>query len=150
MVAMEANRIQRKITLSEDVVKALLGSVSYGNVGQLKSNVQLICARGFMNHMMQEEIHITLNDLTEGIKAGLVQLSADRIKTTDISPYLEPEMVVTPNEIDELIKTDTYELPYNLYDIIGDKAALLKTEGLDQETINHFISTDINVHLKSF
>ncbi|MBU5582721.1 PRD domain-containing protein, partial [Enterococcus sp. S181_ASV_20] len=71
-------------------------------------------------------------------------------KSTDVSPYLEPEMVVTPNEIDELIKTDTYELPYNLYDIIGDKAALLKTEGLDQETINHFISTDINVHLKSF
>ena len=103
-----------------------------------------------MNHMMQEEIHITLNDLTEGIKAGLVQLSADRIKSTDVSPYLEPEMVVTPNEIDELIKTDTYELPYNLYDIIGDKAALLKTEGLDQETINHFISTDINVHFKSF
>jgi transcriptional regulator with AAA-type ATPase domain len=55
MVAMEANRIQRKITLTEDVVKALLGSVSYGNVGQLKSNVQLICARGFMNHMMQED-----------------------------------------------------------------------------------------------
>ena len=150
MVAMEANRIQRKITLSEDVVKALLGSVTYGNVGQLKSNVQLICARGFMNHMTQSEIHITLNDLTEGIKSGLVQLSADRYKSTDFSSYLEPEMVVTPNEIDELIKTDTYELPYNLYDIIGDKAALLKNEGLDQDTINHFISTDINVHLKSF
>lgn len=150
MVAMEANRIQRKITLSEDVVKALLGSVTYGNVGQLKSNVQLICARGFMNHMTQTEIHITLNDLTEGIKSGLVQLSADRYKSTDFSSYLEPEMVVTPNEIDELIKTDTYELPYNLYDIIGDKAALLKNEGLDQDTINHFISTDINVHLKSF
>ena len=150
MVAMEANRIQRKITLSEDVVKALLGSVTYGNVGQLKSNVQLICARGFMNHMTQSEIHITLNDLTEGIKSGLVQLSADRYKSTDFSSYLEPEMVVTPNEIDELIKTDTYELPYNLYDIIGDKAALLKNEGWDQDTINHFISTDINVHLKSF
>ncbi|MGX2944067.1 sigma 54-interacting transcriptional regulator [Enterococcus alishanensis] len=150
MVAMEANRIQRKITLTEDVIKALLGSVSYGNVGQLKSNVQLICARGFMNHMSQEVIQITINDLTEGVKSGLVQLSADRVKTSDISPYLEPEMVVTPDEMNELIRTDTYELPYNLYDIIGDKAALLKTEGLDQETINHFISTDINVHLKSF
>lgn len=150
MVAMEANRIQKKITLTEDVVKALLGSVSYGNVGQLKSNVQLICARGFMNHMTQDEIHITLNDVTDGIKSGLVQLSADRLKLPDISPYLEPEMVVTPYEIDDLIRTDTYELPYNLYDIIGDKATLLKTEGLDQETINHFISTDINLHLKSF
>lgn len=150
MVAMEANRIQRNITLAEDVVKALLGSVTYGNVGQLKSNVQLVCARGFMLHMNQDKITITLNDLTDGIKSGLVQLSADRFKTTDISPYLEPKMIVTPNEIEELIKTDTYELPYNLYDIIGDKAALLKMEGLDQETINHFISTDINIHLKSF
>ncbi len=150
MVAMEANRIQRKITLAEDVVKALLGSVTYGNVGQLKSNVQLVCARGFMLHMNQDKISITLNDLTDGIKSGLVQLSADRFKTTDISPYLEPKMIVTPNEIDNLIGTDTYELPYNLYDIIGDKAALLKMEGLDQETINHFISTDINIHLKSF
>ena len=41
-------------------------------------------------------------------------------------------------------------LPYNLYDIIGDKAALLKAEGIDQEAINHFIKTDINIHLKSF
>lgn len=37
-----------------------------------------------------------------------------------------------------------------IYDIIGDKAALLKSDGLDQEAINHFISTDINIHLKSF
>lgn len=150
MVAMEAHRIQRKITLTEDVIKALLGSVTYGNVGQLKSNVQLICARGFMNHMNQDVIAITINDLTDSVKNGLVQLSADRLKATDISPYLEPEMVVTPDEVNQLIRTDTYELPYNLYDIIGDKAALLKNEGLDQETINHFISTDINVHLKSF
>ncbi len=48
MVSMEAARIQRRISLSEDVVKALIGSVSYGNVGQLKSNVQLVTARGFL------------------------------------------------------------------------------------------------------
>lgn len=126
MVAIESNRIQRKITLTEDVVKALLGSVSYGNIGQLKSNVQLICARGFMNHMNKKEINITLNDLSDGIKSGLVQLSADRLKSTDISPYLEPIMTITPNVMDQLIQTDTYELPYNLYDIIGDKATILK------------------------
>lgn len=150
LVAMEANRIQRQIILSEDVVKALIGSVSYGNIGQLKSNVQLICARGFMNHMSQAIISIGLNDLTENIKAGLIQLTANRVKSGDVAAFLEPEMIVTPNEINQLIKADPYELPYNLYDIIGDKAKLLREEGLDQDKINHFISTDINVHLKSF
>jgi transcriptional regulatory protein LevR/transcriptional regulator with AAA-type ATPase domain len=150
MVAIEANRIMRRITLTEDVVKALLGSVSYGNIGQLKSNVQLICARGFMNHMQKPEIAITIADITDSVKSGLVKLASNRQLSMELAQHLEPKMVVTPTEVDELVHQDSYELPYNLYDIIGDKAALLKTEGLDQETINQFISTDISIHLKSF
>ena len=74
LVGQEATRIQRTITLTEDVVKALIGSVSFGNIGQLKSNVQLVCARGFLNHMQQDEIEIDLDELPEGIRSGLMVL----------------------------------------------------------------------------
>ncbi|SFH51184.1 sigma 54-interacting transcriptional regulator [Pisciglobus halotolerans] len=150
MVAHEANQIQRRISLTEDVVKALIGSVTYGNIGQLKSNIQLVCARGFLNHMQQDEIMITVNDLTEGIRSGLIQLVSDRDGLAELSKILQPKMTVSPNESVLDIQSDSYELPYNLYDIIGDKAAMLKADGLDQEAINHFITTDINIHLKSF
>jgi transcriptional regulatory protein LevR/transcriptional regulator with AAA-type ATPase domain len=150
MTGLEANRIQRKISLKEDVVKALVASVGYGNIGQLKSNIQLVCARGFMHQMQKEEIELTVNDLPEGIKSGLVKLSSERKMQAEMARYLEPKMIVSPNEPFIRMKMDAYELPYNLYDIIGDKAELLKAEGLDQESINHYISTDINVHLKSF
>jgi transcriptional regulatory protein LevR/transcriptional regulator with AAA-type ATPase domain len=150
MVSMEASRIQRRIALSEDVVKALIGSVSYGNVGQLKSNVQLVTARGFLNHMDQPELAITIDELTDSIKEGIMQLANDREALAELSKYLEPQMIVSPNESLVTMQVDSYELPYNLYEIIGDKAALLKADGLDQEVINNFITTDINVHLKSF
>ncbi|MTD40345.1 PRD domain-containing protein [Erwinia sp. CPCC 100877] len=150
MISMEASRIQRKISLSEDVVKALIGSVSYGNVGQLKSNVQLVTARGFLNHIDQDELTITIDELTDSIKDGMMQLASNRETLAELSKYLEPQMLVTPNEPLVTIQSDSYELPYNLYEIIGDKAALLKADGLDQEVINNFITTDINVHLKSF
>lgn len=150
MIAHEANRIQRKISLTEDVVKALIGSVTYGNIGQLKSNIQLVCARGFLNHINSSEISITIGDLTEGIRSGLIQLASNRIEMSELSKLLEPKITVYPNDMIMKIQSDSYELPYNLYDIIGDKAALLKSDGLDQEAINHFISTDINIHLKSF
>lgn len=150
MFAIEADRIQRKITLTEDVVKALIGSVSYGNIGQLKSNIQLICARAFMNQMHLEEITISVEDLSENIKSGLVQLASNRNKSAEVAKHLETKLVVTPNEPFIRFQSDSYELPYNLYDIIGDKAALLKADGLDQDMINQFISTDINIHLKSF
>jgi transcriptional regulatory protein LevR/transcriptional regulator with AAA-type ATPase domain len=150
LVGQEATRIQRTITLTEDVVKALIGSVSFGNIGQLKSNVQLVCARGFLNHMQQEEIEIDLDELPEGIRSGLMILGNRRDELAELSKILEPTVRVQPNQNPNAIQSDSYELPYNLYDIIGDKAALLKADGLDQEAINHFISTDINVHLKSF
>lgn len=150
MIAHEANRTQRKISLTEDVAKALIGSVTYGNIGQLKSNIQLVCARGFLNHMQSPEISITIDDLTEGILSGLIQLASNRSAMAELSKILEPKITVAPNDTIMKIQSDSYELPYNLYDIIGDKAALLKSDGLDQEAINHFISTDINIHLKSF
>ncbi len=150
MIAHEANRTQRKISLTEDVAKVLIGSVTYGNIGQLKSNIQLVCARGFLNHMQSPEISITIDDLTEGIRSGLIQLASNRSAMAELSKILEPKITVAPNDTIMKIQSDSYELPYNLYDIIGDKAALLKSDGLDQEAINHFISTDINIHLKSF
>lgn len=150
MVAQEAGRIQRRISVTEDVIRALIGSVSYGNIGQLKSNIQLVCARGFLNHMHQAEIAITMEDVPEGIRSGIVALTKEREKNAELSKILEPRILVDPHENLLDIKTDAYELPYNLYDIIGDKAALLAADGLDQEAINQFITTDINIHLKSF
>lgn len=150
MVGIEAERIQRKISLTEDVVKALIGSVTYGNVGQLKSNIQLICARSFLSHMDQDDILITLDDLTEEVKMGLSQLANDRQILGELAQGLEPIMEVYPDQklLPHLV--DSYELPFNLYEIIDEKAALLKDDGIDQESINQFIMADINVHLKSF
>src|SRR5699024_12815837 len=70
MFSHEANRIKRAISVTEDVVKALIGSVNFGNIGQLKSNVQMVCARGFLNHMQAEQINLTIEDVHEGIRSG--------------------------------------------------------------------------------
>lgn len=150
MIAQEAGRIQRRIVVTQDVVKALIGSVSYGNIGQLKSNIQLVCARGFLNHMNSEEISINFEDIPEGIRSGVITVTQDREKNAELSKILEPKLSIDPRVGASEISIDSYELPYNLYDIIGDKASLLKADGLDQEAINQFISTDINIHLKSF
>lgn len=150
MASLEATRIQKKITLTEDVVKALIASVGYGNVGQLKSGMQLVCARGFMNQLNQDEITLTVRDLSESIQAHMLGQTATSLSRSELAKITEAQMTVSPNEPFYQIQTDAYELPYNLYDIIGDKATLLEAEGLDPESINQYISTDINVHLKSF
>lgn len=151
LLTLEANRIHKDIRLSEDVVQALLGSVTYGNVGQLKSNVQLVCAQGFLNSMQnKEEISLKFNQLPPNIKEGLSLLANNRHELGKLTRLLEPVMIIKPDFNRGMTEIDSYELPYNLYEIIGDKAALLKDEGLDQSSINNFIMTDINLHFKSF
>ncbi|WP_027108776.1 sigma 54-interacting transcriptional regulator [Lacticigenium naphthae] len=150
LTSLEASRIQKEITLSEDVIKALIASVGYGNVGQLKSSIQLVCARGFMNQLNQESIYLTVRDLPETIQTHLVGLSSNGSHRIALSQVAEAQITVKPNEPFYRMEIDAYELPYNLYDIIGDKATLLEAEGLDRDSINQYISTDINVHLKSF
>ena len=78
LLTLEANRTQKNITVTEDVVKALLGSVTFGNVGQLKSNIQLVCAQGFLNSVDQaEQINLKFEQLPQNIKDGMSRLASD-------------------------------------------------------------------------
>ncbi|WP_010240785.1 sigma 54-interacting transcriptional regulator [Clostridium arbusti] len=147
----EAHRVNKTIKIEDEVVKALIGSTSYGNVGQVKSNIQLICAKGFLNSMNDKDyIEIDFKSLPTDIKNGLFYLTGKRKEMEEISNYLDNQLIITADGYNELSDTDSYDLPFNLYKIIEDKAAILKEGGADKEYINNFITTDINVHIKSF
>lgn len=148
----EAHRTNKPIRMSIEVVKALLGSVTYGNIGQLKSNIQLVCAKGFLDSMNENKDYIELEfkTLPQNIKDGLFQISKNRKDCEEIAEIIPSHFVINPEGYRTLIEEDSYEPPFNLYKIIEDKVAILKEEGLDNNYINKFISTDVNVHIKSF
>lgn len=147
----EAYRVNKRIKLEADVVKALIGSSSYGNVGQMKSNIQLICAKGFLNSIdNKDEIEIKFNALPSEIKNGLFNLLGKRNEVEELSNYLDSKLIITPSGYLNLIEEDRYEPPFNLYKIIEDKSNILKCEGVDDDFIKQYITTDINIHIKSF
>lgn len=151
LLANEAHRVNKSIKIEADSVKALIGSASYGNVGQMKSNIQLVCAKAFLNSIDDKEfINIEFKALPSDIKSGLFNISSKRKELEEISEYIKSHLIILPNGCKNLIQDDDYEPPFNLYKIIEDKAALLKEEGVDEDYIKNFITTDINIHIKSF
>ncbi|WP_213818201.1 sigma-54-dependent transcriptional regulator [Garciella nitratireducens] len=151
LFANEAHRVNKSIKIQADAVKALIGSVSYGNIGQLKSNIQLVCAKGFLNSMGDKEfINIDFKSLPSEIKNGFFNLSSKREEIEEVSQLIQSHLMILPSGHRNSIKDDDYEPPFNLYKIIEDKVALLKEEGVDEEYIKKFITTDINIHIKSF
>ncbi|MTT32552.1 PRD domain-containing protein [Terrilactibacillus sp. BCM23-1] len=150
LLAKEASRINKKITVQEDVIKALIQSVTFGNIGQLKSGIQLVCAQGFLESIQEPFVYLNSKTLPQEMKEGLSLISRNRKENEEIAKWIDPVTVISNDETLELIEDDVYELPFDMYRIIEDKANLLKDEGVSKEEINKFVTTDIKLHIKSF
>jgi transcriptional regulatory protein LevR/transcriptional regulator with AAA-type ATPase domain len=151
LFANEAHRVNKPIRVELETVKALIGSVTYGNIGQLKSNIQLVCAKGFLNsiHENKEEIELDFKILPGNIKEGLFNMGKNRKEIAEME-MVNSSLYITPEGSKGMDETDASELPFNLYKLIEDKIGMLKEEGLDDSFINKFITTDVNIHIKSF
>lgn len=146
----EAHRVNKPISITSEAVKALIASVSFGNIGQLKSNLQLVCAKAFVNGINRNYIEIDFKSLPEHFKSGLLTLGARRQEMLELDKHIEEEIIVSHQEYKVLVEDDPYEPPFNLYKIMEGKAAMLKAEGVQDELIQNFIMADINLHIKSF
>ena len=151
LISKEAQRVNKTIKISAEAVKALIGSTSFGNVGQLKSNIQLACAKGFLNCINTDEcIDINLKLLPPNIKNGILLLS-NKVKDNATAWNIIPNTItIQPDGNKTFLQTDAYEPPFNIYNIIEDKTSALQEEGMGDEDIKDFITTDINIHLKQF
>jgi transcriptional regulatory protein LevR/transcriptional regulator with AAA-type ATPase domain len=151
LLSKEAQRVNKTIKISAEAVKALIGSTTYGNVGQLKSNIQLICATGFLNCMNSDKcIDININLLPPNIRNGLLNFESKLKDGAQVWNRIPNILTIKPDGNRTFIETDAYEPPFNIYNIIEDKAFVLKEEGMNDDDIKNYITTDINVHLKQF
>ncbi|MBE6072499.1 MAG: PRD domain-containing protein [Clostridium butyricum] len=143
LISKESQRVSKSIKIDEDVIKALIGSTSYGNIGQLKSNIQLICAKGFLNSIKDKTmINIVFDDLPENIKEGIFNFKSNK-KDDDVIPK---SIIINTDGKREFL--EAYEDNFNIYNIIESKMDKLLKNGKTTEEIDKLITTDINNYLK--
>lgn len=151
LLTTEAHRIKKPIEIDTEATKALIGNTTYGNVGQLKSNIQLVCANAFLHSLKDDTLKINFKDLPAEVKNGFFHLSGNRAEMQELSDHLKSDVIVYPDDNRKsLIKDDAYEPDFNLYSIIEDKVGFMVDQGIKDEEINRFIGIDIDIHLNSF
>lgn len=151
LLSKEAQRVNKTIKISSESIKALIGSTTYGNVGQLKSNIQLVCAKGFFNCInTNNDIEINLSTLPQNIKSGILVFGNQTKDKAAMWNMIPNTITIHPDGNRKFLETEDYETPFNIYKIIEDKTSLLQEDGMNDEEIKSFITTDINIHLKQF
>lgn len=150
LLADEAHRIHKPVKITVEAVKALIGSIGQGNVGQLKSNIKLLCAQAFLNGIDKPDyIEIDFKMLPATIKNGLLTLSADRQKLALLSQYVVESLFITPAGGKAMTKENERE-HFNLYQVVEEKMKILKHEGIGDALIKQMVANDVNVYIKSF
>ena len=146
----EVQRVKKPVRIGVESVKALIGSIGGGNVGQLKSNIKLLCAQAFLNGIDNPNyIEVDFKMLPPNVRDGLLTLSANRQALAELTKYVNEPLVITPSGGNTQLEGDeSGSEGFNLYQVVEDKVALLKSEGISDELIKQIVATDVNVYVK--
>ncbi|WP_040213081.1 sigma 54-interacting transcriptional regulator [Clostridium polynesiense] len=146
----ESFRIGRTLVIDTDCVAALMLYDCPGNVGQLRSDIQVACARGFLSYMSEEKenIHITLNELPKNVS---INYSKYNNKFSKIQEYIDYSLIASPdNKGISHSKEDRYVLPEKIYQFIEEKYRNLEEEGLNKKEIDEVVGKQVDIELKKF
>ncbi|MDI3529391.1 MAG: hypothetical protein PWQ23_1210 [Thermoanaerobacter sp.] len=146
----EAFRVNRPIIVKKDVIRALMLYDCPGNIGQLRSDIQVACARGFLNSLdsKSDEIVLNLSDLPNHVRMGLLKVNK---REPEIEKYLNNDMIINSDERNKILpKEDRYILPDEIYQFIEERFNELKKQGLSNEDIYKIVGRQVEMELKRF
>lgn len=146
----EVSNVKVPIKVHRDVIRAFLLYDCKGNIGQLKGDIQLLCARGFLDYKTynKKEIEIGIHFLPEHIYNGLLNQHKYRGEVLNLLEYEKDYYTFTPRNRKKFITVDNYNLSDNLYREITEKYNYYAEMGYPENTINDILNDDIEKYLK--
>ncbi|SFU58878.1 sigma 54 modulation protein [Clostridium sp. DSM 8431] len=151
----ESKRLDKSIYFNKNAFISFLLYDCPNNIGQLKSDIQLACAKAFLNYKVNDKsiILVEQGDLTSKVKKGIMKLQEYR---NDIESLLEN----MGNVLEFNYKNDDDSLKISLnkheeknkyfYDIIEGKFRELKSKGIAEKEISEILNIDINKYFKKY
>ena len=162
----EAARIHNRITVSYNALKALLVYECLGNIGQLRSDIQVACARGFLTYMAEMQIkgnqedagiYVDLWALPSHVAKGMINASWNRM---EIEQFITGDLVFYPyqaagdgvsleNNNNNTGGDNLYNLPAEIYRNIEENYQKLQELGFSNAVINKLIGDDLEIKVKN-
>ncbi|MGM9973075.1 MAG: sigma-54-dependent transcriptional regulator [Clostridiaceae bacterium] len=139
----ESKRISKSIEIEREALRAVLSYDCLNNIGQLKSDLQIACAKAFLRSQDKNDISIALQDFNEEVRVGI--LNAAKLKNID-SLSITSDSVYISKEGEE----DKYDLSQNLYDFLEQRGKTLQDKGYDNKTMTRMLSQELDYYLESY
>lgn len=146
----ESFRLDRKIIVSVNSMRSFLSYNCPNNIGQLKSDIQLSCAKAyadFLSHK-KDEVRINSPDLPQYIREGLYKETEHRQIWNRLIGINNRYFIFNKEESSQYYKTE--EDKENIYEIIDYRANELKRKGISNDQLEKIMEKEINEYFKEY
>jgi transcriptional regulatory protein LevR/transcriptional regulator with AAA-type ATPase domain len=147
----EVKRVQVPIRVFKDVIKAFLLYECKGNIGQLRGDIQLTCARGFLEYKTynRKTIDVDVKLLPDYVYEGLLNSKENRDEIVNLLQLDNKKFYTFSNFAGEDFSTvDDYSISEDLYKEIGEKWNIYTQKGYSQKQIREIINSQIEGYFK--
>ena len=144
--AQEYNQVMIPIQVHNKVMRSLLSYDCKGNIGQLKADIRLLCANGFLESKMKgyDEIRITTSILQDHIYRGL--LNAEKMQEIEKNLPLHEEYIL----YDQTTSEENYDEKFSdIYHEISRKLIGYERRGYSIAEANSFIRRYIEQYMET-
>lgn len=143
---LETKRIDRNLSVDREVFEIILSQENVGNVGQIKSEIQLSCAQAFLNDFeTKDEIRVEIKNLPEQEKSNWLKMTSAKRQSVDLSNYLRRRTIFNVDSSLNGPQEDD-----NIYQLIERKVGRLREENISDKEVQQYIMTDLHLHIKNF
>lgn len=138
----ESKRLGQKIYVKKEVLEYLLNAEYEGNVGQLKSDIQVCCAKSFLESKLNKatKVVVDVDSLSEAVKKGC-KLQRNKY---DYSKLITGDIVVFPegSRLCESFRSNKIA-DNSIYKKIEVKYDELKNNGIDEKDIGKILTEEV-------
>ncbi|MCF0147332.1 MAG: sigma 54-interacting transcriptional regulator [Clostridium sp.] len=143
----ESHRIKKDMLISKNVIRELMNYECQGNIGQLKSDIQVACAISFLEHKLKEDkrLYIDERHLPDYIKEQSRRINID---DSDIEKFIIEDIYIS-HKGEKIAEEDTRynKKNVNIYKFIEKRQSELKFVGYSDEEISKILSQQVELEL---
>lgn len=146
----ESAQLRKKIVVSSNALRALLGYECPNNIGQLESDIRFICATAYAKHLSNtdlEYIYINSTLLPEHISKALLIETKQRQTWNKIIGINRKNIIFQGEENKILFENNKTN---DIYDIVNRKVTELKTQGLQSGQLEEEIEHEIQDYFHTY
>lgn len=138
----EALRVNREVVITSEAMRRLLTLHYPGNVGELRSKIQVACAKGYLACMHKADNSSRILIDRETLVISHQQLQETEAPSKEIDYFTAKDLIVSPTDeavVPELKIKDPYEFSDGLYRIIETEYEKLQDNDFSEKDINSII-----------